>query len=279
MNEENDKTKDMDEEVEVSTPLENAEADETDEDLKEETDEELETDSEAIPAPEGLHALDFTPSESSTTNIPPRLPEGFSYKPTQPTDTRKKPKKIKQKTVDPATTNDTGMPLRSEPNTARNHRKYRKHHRPNKMMLKAQMAWNRYKWWLCLAVVVIAAGATYPFWGERLAVLMQSKEEVPVVAADTILPVKDTLAVDSLDTIPQLTHEDSLRIQDSVRHARWMYYQRKRKQQEAAKAQEEQNSETAQDPNAATTTNATSTAPTTSKPTTVTHTTHGDSVH
>ena len=142
------------------------------------------------------------------------------------------------------------------------------------MMLKAQMAWNRYKWWLCLAVVVIAAGATYPFWGERLAGLMQSKEEVPVVAADTILPVKDTLAVDSLDTIPQLTHEDSLRIQDSVRHARWMYYQRKRKQQEAAKAQEEQNSETAQDPNAATTTKATSTAPTT-----ITHTTHGDSVH
>lgn len=279
MNEENDKTKDMDEEVEVSTPLENAEADETDEELKEETDEELETDSEAIPAPEGLHALDFTPSESSTTNIPPRLPEGFSYNPTQPTDTRKKPKKKKQKTVDPATTNDTGMPLRSEPNTARNRRKYRKHHRPNKMMLKVQMGWNRYKWWVCLAVVVIAAGATYPFWGERLVGLMQSKEEVPVVAADTILPVKDTLAVDSLDTIPQLTHEDSLRIQDSVRHARWMYYQRKRKQQEAAKAQEEQNGEAAQDPNAATTTNATSTAPTTSKPTTTTHTTHGDSVH
>lgn len=98
MNEENDKTKDIDEVVadtEKSEPLEESDVNDAEEDLEEEQEDDLEDESE--PALEGLHALDFTPSESSTTNIPPRLPEGFSYNQTQPTVTRKKSKKKQPK--------------------------------------------------------------------------------------------------------------------------------------------------------------------------------------
>ena len=273
MNEENDKTKDIDEVVadtEKSEPLEESDVNDAEENLEEEQEDDLEDESE--PAPEGLHALDFTPSESSTTNIPPRLPEGFSYNQTQPTVTRKKSKKKQPKVAENVVTVDTDKPLRSEPSTVRS-RKYRTHH-PNRAMLKAQLWWSRYKWWATGGVVVLAMGVTYPFWGERLGQLMQPKEETPVVAADTILPTKDTTAVDTLNTVPQLTHEDSIRIQDSVRHARWVYYQRRRRQ-EAARAQKEQNNgDLTQEQNGTTTT-----TPTTPKTPTTTHTTHGDSVH
>ena len=195
MNEENDKTKDIDEVVadtEKSDSLEEPDVNDAEEDLEEEQDDDLEDESE--PAPEGLHALDFTPSESSTTNIPPRLPEGFSYNQTQPTVARKKSKKKQPKVTENVITVDTDKPLRSEPSTVRS-RKYRTH-RPNRAMLKAQLWWSRYKWWATGGVVVLAMGVTYPFWGERLGQLMQPKEETPVVAADTILPTKDTTAVD-----------------------------------------------------------------------------------
>ena len=178
----------------------------------------------------------------------------------------KKSKKKQPKVAENVVTVDTDKPLRSEPSTVRS-RKYRTH-RPNRAMLKAQLWWSRYKWWATGGVVVLAMGVTYPFWGERLGQLMQPKEETPVVAADTILPTKDTTAVDTLNTVPQLTHEDSIRIQDSVRHARWVYYQRRRRQ-EAARAQEEQNNgDLTQEQNGTTTTTPTTT-----------HTTHGDSVH
>lgn len=197
MNEENDKTKDIDEVVadtEKSDSLEEPDVNDAEEDLEEEQDDDLEDESE--PAPEGLHALDFTPSESSTTNIPPRLPEGFSYNQTQPTVTRKKSKKKLPKVAENVVTVDTDKPLRSEPSTVRS-RKYRTHH-PNRAMLKAQLWWSRYKWWATGGVVVLAMGVTYPFWGERLGQLMQPKEETPVVAADTILPTKDTILYLSL---------------------------------------------------------------------------------
>ena len=98
MNEENDKTKDIDEVVadtEKSEPLEESDVNDAEENLEEEQEDDLEDESE--PAPEGLHALDFTPSESSTTNIPPRLPEGFSYNQTQPTFARKSQKRSNQR--------------------------------------------------------------------------------------------------------------------------------------------------------------------------------------
>ena len=69
-----------------------------------------------------------------------------------------------------------------------------------------------------------------------------------------------------------LTHEDSLRIQDSVRHARWLYWQRYKKrkeQQEAAKNAAE--GEEVAAPATESTPPATGSHPT--------HTTHNDSLH
>lgn len=170
-----------------------------------------------------LHALDTTPSMSRTTNIPPRLPEGYSYT-SQPVASEKTTQqKAKAKTtLDPE---PADLPLRSEPTQTRSKR-YRAH-KPNKTWQKTKRVVRRYGW----LIIFPAIAATYPLWVDHVAALFHTEEPAPAVAADTVPQVKPVV-VDT-DSVPQLTHEDSLRIQDSIRHARYLYWQRNKKRQAA----------------------------------------------
>ena len=182
-----------------------------------------------------LHALDTTPSMSRTTNIPPRLPEGYSYA-SQPVETERK----SQPKAKPAPEPTTDLPLRSEPSETRSKR-YRAR-KPNKTWMKTKRVVRRYGW----LIIFPAITATYPLWIDPVSALFHSEEPAPAVAADTV-PQLTPEVEDTVSTVPQLTHEDSLRIQDSIRHARWVYWQRNKKRQAAddnAANEEAVNSET-----------------------------------
>lgn len=182
-----------------------------------------------------LHALDIAPSMSRTTNIPPRLPEGYSYT-SQPVEPEQKPQPKAKPTPEPT----TDQPLRSEPSEARSKR-YRAH-KPNKTWRKTKRVARRYGWLIIFPAII----ATYPLWIDHVSSLFHSEEPAPAVAADTV-PQLTPAVEDTVTTVPQLTHEDSLRIQDSIRHARWVYWQRNKKRQTAddnAANEEVVNSET-----------------------------------
>ena len=168
-----------------------------------------------------LHALDITPSMSRTTNIPPRLPEGYSYA-SQPVEAEQKPQPKAMPTPEPT----TDLPLRSEPSETRSKR-YRAR-KPNKTWMKTKRGARRYGW----LIIFPAIAATYPLWIDHVSLLFHSEEPAPAVAADT-MPQLTPAVEDTVTTVPQLTHEDSLRIQDSIRHARWVYWQRNKKRQAA----------------------------------------------
>ncbi len=198
----------------------------------EEAEEVNEEPTEEAPTTPHLQSLEITPSGSSTTNIPPRLPEGYSYnapRPLVPTSSDKKKKKKQQEKPHPdlSTPNDT---LRSEPSTFR-HKKYRK-------KKETHSHTGRY---IALAVVlllIVAAGVSYPWWSSSLH-SADPEPTHPVVAADTMPVTKQAAAVDTLP--PPMTHEDSVHIQDSIRHAQWVYWQRRRKrEQEQAEQQNTQ---------------------------------------
>lgn len=170
-----------------------------------------------------LHALDIAPSMSRTTNIPPRLPEGYSYA-SQPIASEKNTQQ-KAKATPASDSEPTESPLRSEPTQVRSKR-YRAH-KPNKVWQKTKRVARRYGW----LIIFPAIAATYPLWVDHVAALFHTEEPAPAVAADTMPQVKPVV-VDT-DSVPQLTHEDSLRIQDSIRHARYIYWQRNKKRQAA----------------------------------------------
>lgn len=206
-----------------------------------------------VPAAPHLQSLGITHSGSSTTNIPPRLPEGYSYNAPRNTTAPQKPKKKKQKTaeeVHPDLSQPTDA-LRSEPSTFR-HKKYRK-------KKKAHTHTGRY---ITLAVIILllaAIAVSYPWWSPMLQT-SDPEPTQPVVAADTLPVPVHTAPVDTMP--PTLTHEDSLRIQDSIRHAQWLYWQRRRR-----RAQEQTEQENAQE----SATEATTTSSTTKTP-------HNDSI-
>lgn len=196
-----------------------------------------------------LHASNFTPSESRTTNIPPRLPVGFTYDSPEPvTATPETPatpvpvadEQHEEAAVEatPASTAapepepvpepeqhpdmpDDDAPLRSEPIMPRRKQPRRKH--PNHTARRVGAWCKRYALWVLLAVVVIGAAASYQLWTPLLGGWGHDEEPAPVIAADT-LPKPKPVERDTMVNV--LTHEDSLRIQDSVRHARWLYWQR-----------------------------------------------------
>ena len=242
-----------------------------------------------------LHASNFTPSESRTTNIPPRLPVGFTYDSPEPVtatpETPATPVPVADEQHEdtaveatPASTAapepelvpepeqhpdmpDDDAPLRSEPIMPRRKQPRRKH---SNHTARRVGAWcKRYALWVLLAVVVIGAAASYQLWTPLLGGWGHDEEPAPVIAADT-LPKPKPVERDTMVNV--LTHEDSLRIQDSVRHARWLYWQRYKKrkeQQEAAKNAAE--GEEVAAPATESTTPATGSHPT--------HTTHNDSLH
>lgn len=201
-----------------------------------------------------LHALDITPSMSRTTNIPPRLPEGYSYA-SQSVEAEQAP----QPKAKPAPEPTTDLPLRSEPSEARSKR-YRTR-KPNKTWMKTKRVARRYGW----LIIFPAIAATYPLWIDHVSSLFHSEEPAPAVAADTV-PQLTPAVEDTVSTVPQLTHEDSLRIQDSIRHARWIYWQRNKKRQAA-------------DDNAANEETANGDAETTTTQTATTSNTHNGAVH
>jgi hypothetical protein len=157
--------------------------------------------------------------------------------------------------------------LRSEPIMPRRKQLRRKH---SNHTARRVGAWcKRYALWVLLAVVVIGAAASYQLWTPLLGGWGHDEEPAPVIAADT-LPKPKPVERDTMVNV--LTHEDSLRIQDSVRYARWLYWQRYKKrkeQQEAAKNAAE--GEEVAAPATESTPPATGSHPT--------HTTHNDSLH
>lgn len=90
-------------------------------------------------------------------------------------------------------------------------------------MWLATKRWTKRYWWAWLiAAIVVVIVATYNVWMPMVRHWqMEQKDATPVVAADT-LPEPVKTEVDTMANV--LSHEDSLRIQDSIRHARWLYW-------------------------------------------------------
>lgn len=197
-----------------------------------------------------LHSLNFEPSESRTTNIPPRLPVGFSYASASlPTNAENKGKKKKKAAKHPDL--PTASTISQEEMDMRIHNKRHQLQHRNRAWT-ATMRWaKRYGIGIFFALIVIAGATTYQLWMPIVNNWhFNDDKELPVVAADTLpLPVKTK--VDTATT-PKLTVEDSLRIQDSIRHVRWLY-SRRYKQAKEAKLKDELNAKDAANSNAATT--------------------------
>lgn len=177
-----------------------------------------------------LRSFGFTQSESSTTNIPPRLPMGYTYsapKAEEETTEEEEPQEPTQEIIEqhPDLPKDDA-PLRTNEEGTHEGVRVRK---PRRKRGNASKALKRFGPWLLLIIVIAAIGATYPYWRDAIDA-WHTNEPTPAVAADTLPPVKP----EPIDTTPTgLSHEDSLRIQDSVRHARWLYWQRQKRAKQA----------------------------------------------
>lgn len=190
-----------------------------------------------------LRSFGFTPSESATTNIPPRLPMGYTYaSPKEEADTESTAVTEDTTAEDSLSQQHPDLPeatspMRTSEDTDNQGVRIRKPRRPNR---KAKKAMKRYGWWALIVILFVAIGSTYPYWSDLMNSWHES-EPTPAVAADTLPAVKPK----PIDTTPVgLTHEDSMRIQDSVRHARWLYWQRQKRAKEA-KNQEAEEAENA----------------------------------
>lgn len=214
---------------------------ESDEEVDRENDE-TETDESTVQPL--LHALDFEQSESRTTNIPPRLPLGYSYGTESNTTTT--PSKKKKANKKPSTTAHPDLPTNTDALQEANERPERskryRQRKPNKTWTAFKTWTKRYGIWLLAAIIVIAIAATYQLWSPIVKGWQHDEEKVPAIAADTLPKAVKPVETDSM--ITTLSHEDSLRIQDSIRHARWLYWKRRKQAQEQAEQEEqEQNSE------------------------------------
>lgn len=227
MNEDNkDKDKELNSTEELS---DNTINEEVEADIADNSEEEEENHSSTAPH---LQSLGIAHSGSSTTNIPPRLPEGYSYNaprattPSQPATSSSKKKKQKEEEAHPDLSQPTEA-LRSEPSTFR-HKKYRKKKASN-------THWGRWIAIVVIVLLVVGAGVSYPWWSQFIP-SSESEPSQPVVAADTLpVPVR-TAPADTLP--PAMPHEDSVHIQDSIRRAQWIYWQRRKKRMEEQKAEE-----------------------------------------
>ena len=191
-----------------------------------------------------LHSLYFEPSESRTTNIPPRLPLGYSYTSFKTEDAKSDSSKAKAKAQAPSSHPDLPSQhvVTQNEGVKHNRSKRYRHPRKNKMWLATKRWTKRYWWaWLIAAIVVVIV-ATYNVWMPMVSHWqMEQKDATPVVAADT-LPEPVKTEVDTMANV--LSHEDSLRIQDSIRHARWLYWKKYKRAKEASQNAEETAEET-----------------------------------
>lgn len=184
-----------------------------------------------------LRSLGFAKSESSTTNIPPRLPMGYTYNAPYKEEEKRESEELQEPTSDiieqhPDLPEDDAPLRTNEGNINEGGVRVCK---PRSGGGKMKKMVKRFGPWLLIIAIVAAIGATYPYWRDAIGA-WHTNEPAPAVAADTLPPVKP----EPIDTTPTgLSHEDSLRIQDSVRHARWLYWQR----QKRAKQAQEQSAE------------------------------------
>lgn len=185
-----------------------------------------------------LHALDFEQSESRTTNIPPRLPIGYSYdteRNTSAASTKKKKAKNKA-TVDSHPDLPTNTDTLQEANERPERSKRYRQRKPNKKWVALKAWWKRCWIWLLVVLIAIAIAASYQLWLPIVKGWQHQEEEVPAIAADSLPKTVKPVEPDSM--ITTLSHEDSLRIQDSVRHARWLYWKRRKQAQQQAEQEE-----------------------------------------
>lgn len=185
-----------------------------------------------------LRATGLPQSESYTTNIPPRLPEGYSY--SQASNSEEEPL-ANDADVAPSAVSDTeadfiSTPLRSGETV--NHTAGRAQ-KPQEPKRRKGGRMKRIAWSIVLVVFILASGAAFHFWG-GIPESWRRDEPQPVVAADT-LPRKVQPKPQPVDTTTQVVSpEDSMRIQDSIRHARWLYWQRHRRNASQAEEAQEQ---------------------------------------
>ncbi len=188
-----------------------------------------------------LRSYGFAPSESNTTNIPPRLPVGYAY--TSSSQSQAETDDLEPQ--EPLVNTDQPHPdLPKDRNDLRSIDDIEasvsvKVKRPRHRVVKVKKAIKRYGLWVLLIIVIVAVGVTYPYWRNYMGNWNNAEPE-PAVAADTV-PVVPKQPIDT--TPPGLTHEDSMRIQDSVRHARWLYWQRRKRAEKAQKQEEENQAE------------------------------------
>lgn len=218
----------------TNTSAESREEEPTDEVAAEEDFNETEAETDDLSAQPLLHALDFEQSESRTTNIPPRLPIGYSYgTEKKSTTTSSKKKKAKNK---PSATSHPDLPTNVDSLQEANERPERskryRQRKPNKTWVALKAWWKRYWIGLLLVFIVVAIVASYQLWLPIVKGWQHQEEEVPAIAADSLPKTVKPVEPDSMITV--LSHEDSLRIQDSVRHARWLYWKRRKQAQQQA---------------------------------------------
>lgn len=176
--------------------------------------------------------LRYEAGESRTTNIPPRMPAGFSYVAGDGDD---------DPTPPPAadTTGTTDSPLRAEPAMYTGKQKRRRSRRTGASGRRGFV--RRGGLWILLGIVLVAIGASYPYWRDLMAP-PQPPTPLPV-AADSVpaaLPAAP-------DTLTRPTAEDSLRMQDSiarVERARYLRNRQRAQQAEAAAAAQASSPET-----------------------------------
>lgn len=205
-----------------------------------------------------LHSFYFEPSESRTTNIPPRLPVGYSYTLFKSDSTNNGGAKTQQtKSQAPASHPDLpaeGAIAQNEEEMHNRSKRYRYQHK-NKTWLAIKRWTRRYWIGLLIAAIVVVIVATFNVWMPIINHWqLEHKEETPVVAADT-LPVPVKTEVDTTANV--LSHEDSLRIQDSIRHARWLYWKKYKQAKEASQKAEVDAEDTGAANNAANASSAT----------------------
>lgn len=226
----------------TSIDAEEKEAELTEDAEEDFNDTEAETEAEDLSIQPLLHALDFELSESRTTNIPPRLPIGYSYGTEKKTaTTSSKKKKIKNKATvashpDLPTNTDSLQETNERPERSKRYRQ----RKPNKTWTAFKAWWKRCWIGVLVVLIAIAIAASYQLWLPIVKGWQHQEEEVPAIAADSLPKKVKPVEPDSM--ITTLSHEDSLRIQDSVRHARWLYWKRRKQAQQQAE-QEENSSE------------------------------------
>lgn len=204
---------------------------------------EAETEAEDLSTQPLLHALDFEQSESRTTNIPPRLPIGYSYSTEKkPTTTSSKKKKVKNKATltshpDLPTNTDSLQEANERPKRSKRYRQ----RKPNKTWAAFKAWWKHYWIGLLVVLIAIAIAVSYQLWLPIVKGWQHQEEEVPAIAADSLPKKVKHVEPDSM--ITTLSHEDSLRIQDSVRHARWLYWKRRKQAQQQAEQEENKGEE------------------------------------